>query len=112
MSQRKASRARRAAGNVPGAGQLAHSSVLHLLLRRMRAPLITLVVIYAILIGGFTLVGGIDASGAPAPPMSFFHAFYFMSYTATTIGFGEIPATFGDAQRMWTTATIYLSVVG
>ena len=112
MSQRKGSRARRAAGGVPGAGQLAHSSVLHLLLRRMRAPLITLVVIYAILIGGFTLVGGVDASGAPAPPMSFFHAFYFVSYTATTIGFGELPGPFSEPQRMWATAVIYLSVTG
>src|SRR5690606_16154939 len=46
------------------------------------------------------------------PPMSFFHAFYFVSYTATTIGFGEIPGAFSNAQRMWATAVIYLSVTG
>ena len=44
--------------------------------------------------------------------MSFFDAFYFMSYTATTIGFGELPHTFTDAQRMWVIASIYLTVVG
>ena len=44
--------------------------------------------------------------------MSFFDAFYFMSYTATTIGFGEMPATFTSAQRMWVTVTIYLTVIG
>jgi voltage-gated potassium channel len=44
--------------------------------------------------------------------LSFFHAFYFMSYTATTIGFGEIPAPFSDAQRLWVTLCIHLAVVG
>ncbi len=47
-----------------------------------------------------------------APPLSFFHAFYFISYTATTIGFGEIPSAFSDAQRMWVTVCIYLTVIG
>ena len=45
-------------------------------------------------------------------PMSIFHAFYVMSYTATTIGFGEIPNPFTDAQRLWVTFSIYLSVLG
>ncbi len=44
--------------------------------------------------------------------MGFFDAFYFMSYTATTIGFGEIPYAFTDAQRMWVTISIYLTVIG
>jgi hypothetical protein len=48
----------------------------------------------------------------PPQPLSFFHAFYFISYTATTIGFGEIPNAFSDAQRMWVIVCIYLSVVG
>ena len=44
--------------------------------------------------------------------MGFFDAFYFMSYTATTIGFGELPYPFTDAQRLWVTVTIYLTVIG
>lgn len=83
-----------------------------LILRRMRAPIIALIVIYAIAVFGLTLVPGIDAEGRPAPPLSFFHAFYFVSYTATTIGFGEIPTAFSDAQRLWVTICIYLTVVG
>ena len=35
-----------------------------------------------------------------------------MSYTATTIGFGELPWPFTPAQRLWVTFSIYLSVVG
>ena len=35
-----------------------------------------------------------------------------MSYTATTIGFGELPWPFTPAQRLWVTVSIYLSVIG
>lgn len=86
-------------------------STLFLILRRMRAPLIFLIVSYAISILGMTLIPGVDANGRPAPPMDFFHAFYFISYTATTIGFGEIPMAFSDAQRAWTIVAIYLTVI-
>lgn len=85
--------------------------VLFLALRRLRAPLITIICVYAISVGGLTLVPGLNAAGKPET-MSFFHAFYVVSYTATTIGFGEIPNPFTDAQRMWVTFSIYLSVVG
>ena len=88
------------------------SSVIFLVFRRMRAPLILLIAIYAVSVFGLSLIPGVDAEGRPAAPMSIFHAFYFVSYTATTIGFGELPATFSDAQRMWTTLIIYLSVIG
>ncbi len=85
----------------------AHHSTLFLAMRRLRAPLITLIVIYAVSVLGLTLVPGEDGSY-----MSFFHAFYFISYTATTIGFGEIPATFSDEQRLWVLICIYLAVIG
>ncbi len=88
------------------------NSAFFLVLRRMRVPIIVVIVIYAISVVGLTLVPGIDGDGNPAPAMSFFHAFYFISYTATTIGFGEIPNAFSDAQRMWVTLSIYLTVVG
>jgi len=44
--------------------------------------------------------------------MGLFDAFYVMSYTATTIGFGELPQEFTPAQRMWVTLTIFLAVTG
>ena len=73
------------------------NSAFFLVLRRMRAPIILLIVIYAIAVIGLTLVPGVDAEGKIAAPLSFFHAFYSVSYTATTIGFGEIPGAFSDA---------------
>ena len=77
-------------------GPSAPSSAIFLVLRRMRTPLIVLIAIYAISVLGLTLIPGQDADGKPWS-MGFFHAFYFMSYTATTIGFGEIPHAFTDA---------------
>lgn len=88
------------------------NSVFFIVLRRMRAPLIALISLYAIAIFGLTVVPGVMEDGtAGGPPMSFFHAFYFISYTATTIGFGEIPMTFSNAQRLWVTVCIYMTVV-
>ncbi|CCH77912.1 TrkA-N domain protein [Nostocoides japonicum T1-X7] len=87
------------------------SATIFLIMRRMRAPLITLIVIFAVSVVGLSLVPGVDPSGHRAR-FSLFDSFYVMSYTATTIGFGELPWTFTPAQRLWITLTIYLSVVG
>ncbi|MDX1592847.1 MAG: NAD-binding protein [Gammaproteobacteria bacterium] len=84
--------------------------VASIVLRLMRRPLLTLVAVYAVSIVGMVLMPGIDAEGNPGH-MSFFHAFYFMTYTATTTGFGELPVTFSNAQRMWAIAALYMSVV-
>ncbi|MCB2006475.1 MAG: NAD-binding protein [Burkholderiaceae bacterium] len=87
------------------------SDILVLVLRRLRAPLITLIAVYAIAIFGLVLMPGTDPSGQPWR-LSVFDAFYVMTYTATTIGFGEVPYPFSYAQRLWMTLSIYLSVVG
>ena len=87
------------------------SATIFLVMRRMRAPLIVLIVIFAITTLGLTLIPGQDAEGRPSR-MGFFDAFYVMSYTASTIGFGEIPHPFTYNQRMWLTISIYLTVVG
>ena len=87
------------------------SATIFLIMRRMRAPLIILIVIFSVSVIGLTLIPGIDDEGRPAR-ISLFESFYFMSYTATTIGFGELPWPFTPAQRLWVTFSIYLSVVG
>ena len=84
--------------------------VTSLILRQMRRPLIALILAYTVSILGMVVVPGVDDQGNTYH-MSFFHAFYFVSYTATTIGFGEIPYPLSEAQRMWALASIYLSVV-
>ncbi|RBY75714.1 potassium transporter TrkA [Blastococcus sp. TF02-09] len=77
----------------------------------MRTPLIVLIVIFAVSVLGLTLIPGVDPAGRPTR-MGFFDAFYFMSYTASTIGFGELPYPFTYSQRMWVTISIYLTVIG
>lgn len=86
------------------------SDIFFLVLRRLRAPLILLILMYAVATLGMTLIPGVDPSGEPWR-MSFFHAFYFVSFMGTTIGFGEIPYAFTDAQRAWVLVCIYTSVV-
>ncbi len=87
------------------------SATIFLVMRRMRVPLITLIVLFAVSVLGLTLIPGQGADGRPVR-MGFFDSFYFMSYTATTIGFGELPQPFTSAQRLWVMATIYLTVIG
>ena len=87
------------------------SAGVFLVLRRMRIPLIVLIVIFAVSVLGLSLMPGQDDQGRP-DRMGLFDAFYFMSYTATTIGFGELPEEFTAAQRMWVTLAIFLSVIG
>lgn len=87
------------------------TDAIFLMLRRMRGPLIILVVIFATSMLGLTLIPGVDAAGHRYH-MSLFDAFYVVSYTGTTIGFGELPTTFTTAQRMWMTVTIYATVTG
>ncbi|MCP4283237.1 MAG: potassium transporter TrkA, partial [Gammaproteobacteria bacterium] len=79
-------------------------------LRYMRGPIFALIIVYAIGITGMALMPGLDADGNPAN-MSLFHAFYFFTYTATTIGFGEVPNEFTDAQRLWAIVCIYMGVI-
>src|SRR4029077_13029913 len=93
-----------------GSGDQA-SATIFVIMRRMRAPLIILIVIFAISVLGLTLIPGVAPAGLPYH-MTFFDAFYFMSYTASTIGFGELPYPFTDSQRMWVTISIYLTVIG
>jgi len=86
------------------------SDIFFLVLRKLRTPLIALITTYAIATFGMTLIPGVDDQGNPYY-MSFFHAFYFVSFMGTTIGFGEIPYPFTDAQRAWVLVCIYISVI-
>ena len=86
-------------------------NIFFLIFRRMRRPLLTLVLVYSIAVLGFVLIPGQDDQGNPWR-MDFFNALYFVSFMATTIGFGEIPFEFTGAQRLWTTFSLYATVIG
>lgn len=86
------------------------SNIIFMALKRLRRPLIVLILVYTIATLGMTLIPGIDDQGN-VWHMSFFHAFYFVSFMGSTIGFGEIPYEFTDAQRLWVLCCIYISVI-
>jgi len=88
-----------------------NNSSLWIILQRMRAPFLVLLISYTISIIGFILIDGMDNEGQ-IYHMSIFDAFYVTTYTATTIGFGEIPFTFTYEQRIWSSIIVYIVVLG
>ena len=87
------------------------SDVFYLILRRMRFPLLLVIGVYTFCTAGLALIPGTDPlTGRPSPPLTIFDAFYVVSFTSTTIGFGEVPHPYNALQRMWMTLTIYTSV--
>jgi len=83
--------------------------VVFLLFRRLRGPLIGLFLAYAVAMLGLTLIPGETPDGETWY-MDFFHAFYVVSYTGPTIGYGEIPYEFTAGQRLWVMFAIYATV--
>lgn len=79
-------------------------------LQYMRTPFLVLLATYALGITGMSLMPGLD-TGDGARSMNLFHSFYFFTFTATTTGFGEVPADFSEPQRLWATVCIYTGVV-
>lgn len=85
-------------------------NIVFIIFRRMRQPLLTLLAVYTLSILGLVLIPGQDAAGN-SHHISIFHAIYFTSYMATTIGFGELPYEFTDAQRLWVIFMMYAGVI-
>jgi voltage-gated potassium channel len=92
------------------AGIVGSRRVTFIVLRVMRGPILTLVGVYAVSMLGWVLIPGPVIDGTPQT-MSLFHAFYFLTYTATTTGFGEIPHPFTNGQRVWATFSLYTGVI-
>lgn len=86
------------------------TDAIFLALRRIRTPLIVLILVFSVSALGLVIIPGQDEAGNETH-LSVLDAFYFVSYMATTIGFGEI-VPFTPAQRMWVTFSIYLTVIG
>jgi len=87
------------------------SSSLWLVLQRMRTPFLVIIFTYTVSIIGLLLIEGVDNNGNPYK-LTIFDAFYFISYTATTIGFGETPFVFTYPQRIWVSISIFFTVTG
>lgn len=82
-----------------------------IVLRHMRTPVIVFICVYAVCILGMVLMPGTPDADGQTRYMTFFHAYYFLAYTATTTGFGELPMPFSNGQRIWAIISLYLSVM-
>lgn len=85
-------------------------AALWLLLLELRTPLILLIAAYSVSVLGLVLIPGSTSAGEPYY-LSFLDAFFLVSYTATTIGFGEIPYPFTPTQKMWMLFVMYSTVI-
>ncbi len=85
-------------------------TVFPIILRRMRGPLLAVIFAYAVAMVVLMSIPGVTPDGEPWR-MTFLDAFYFLAYTAPTIGFGEIPYPYTQAQRLGFTVAIYLPVI-
>lgn len=87
----------------------AKKSPISLIGKRLFKPVLLLTFVLLISTLGFMIIPGVDGSGNQIH-LSFFDAFFITSYTATTIGFGEIPYPFTQDQKVWMLFVIYTSV--
>jgi Trk K+ transport system NAD-binding subunit len=86
------------------------NDIVWLTMRRMRTPLILLILIYSMSVAIMVQVPGMDPEGNVIHP-GYLDAAYFVAIMATTIGFGEIPYTFTGAQRLTVLMLVLPNVV-
>jgi voltage-gated potassium channel len=85
-------------------------NIIWLTMRRMRTPLIALILVYSLSVFGMVLIPGQDEAGR-AIQVNFLNASYFIAVMATTIGFGEVPTSFTEAQRLYVFIILFPNVI-
>jgi len=88
-----------------------NDQLIWIILKKLRLPFLVILITFSISILGMMIIPGMDDKGH-IYHLNFFDAFYFVSYMATTIGFGESPYAFTYPQKLWVTVAIYLTVIG
>ncbi len=84
--------------------------VIFLIIRRMRLPLIMVIITFSFCAAGMLFMPGFDSDGNPHR-LNIFDAFYQMTITLTTVGYTEAPYPFSYPQRMWLSMSIFLLVI-
>lgn len=84
--------------------------IVWLTMRRLRTPLITLILVFFVSVSVMVAVPGVDDAGMRYH-LSFLQAAYFVAYMSTTIGFGEVPYPFTGTQRLVVTSLIFPNVI-
>ncbi len=86
------------------------NDIIWVTMRRLRTPLIVLILVYFISVSLMVAVPGVDDQGH-AVRMGYLDAAYFVAILSTTIGFGEIPFPFTGTQRLVVFLLIFPNVV-
>lgn len=86
------------------------NDIIWLTMRRLRAPLILLILVYFASVFALVSVPGSDLQGN-VYYLNFLEAAYSIAILSTTIGFGEVPYPFTDAQRLLVYVLIFPNVV-
>ncbi len=86
------------------------NDIVWLTMRRLRTPLILLILVYSLSVFVMVEIPGADASGNPVT-VSYLDAMYFIAIMATTIGFGEVPYAFTDIQRLYAVIILFPNVI-
>ena len=81
-----------------------------LTMRRLRTPLIVMILVYSFSVFIMVQIPGQDDAGNPVQ-VSYLDAVYFIAILATTIGFGEMPHTFTHAQRLYAFIILFPNVI-
>lgn len=86
------------------------NDIVWITMRRMRTPLIALIIVYSLSVIGLVQIPGKDAAGN-AITVGFLDALYYVASMTTTIGFGEFPTTFTHEQRLFAYLVLFPNVV-
>ena len=86
------------------------NDIVWLTMRRVRTPLILMILVYSLSVFGMVQIPGQDEAGNPIQ-VTYLDAAYFIAILATTIGFGEIPSAFTHAQRLYAFIILFPNVI-
>ena len=86
------------------------NDIVWLTMRRLRTPLILLILVYSLSVFIMVEIPGVDPAGNPVT-VSYLDAMYFIAIMATTIGFGEVPYAFTNIQRLYAVIILFPNVI-
>jgi len=86
------------------------NDIIWLTMRRMRTPLIVMILVYSVSVAGLVTIPWTDEAG-DSMRIGFLDASYFVAILATTIGFGEMPQVFTHAQRLYAFIILFPNVI-
>jgi len=86
------------------------NDIVWLTMRRMRTPLILMILVSSVSVLGLVMIPGQDAQGNPVE-VGYLDAVYFIAILATTIGLGEVPVDFTHAQRLYVFIILFPNVI-